>query len=49
MEETQRFLETGTGTLSTEFLGFHPSGVSDEESSVVLNEHLSESEGGGSV
>ena len=42
-------LPPGTGTLTTELLGLHPAGVSNQEGPVVADEELSELKSRGSV
>lgn len=42
-------LSPGTGSLSSELLGLHSSGVGDQQGSVVLDQSLLELEGGSGV
>jgi len=46
---TVTLLSPGTGSLSSELLGLHSSGVGDQQGSVVLDQSLLELEGGSGV
>lgn len=46
---TVTLLPAGTGTMTTELLGLHPSRVSDQEGPVVGNELLLELQGAGRI
>lgn len=48
-ESRLTLLSPGTGSLSSELLGLHSSGVGDQQGSVVLDQSLLELEGGSSV